>query len=44
MKIFEENKFVVFCPNCHTIIEKGDIYCKGCKKLLVRINNFGGEK
>ncbi len=34
---------LVACPNCHTPISKGDIYCSQCNKLLVR-QIIGGEE
>lgn len=36
-------EFVVVCHNCQTPIRKGDIYCRQCKKLLVR-QIFGDEE
>ena len=36
-------KLVVVCPNCHTPIEKGGVYCEKCKRLLVR-QISGGEE
>ena len=36
-------EFVIVCTNCHTPIEKGNIYCRQCNKLLVR-QIFGGEE
>ena len=34
---------VVVCPNCLMPIEKGDICCRQCNKLLVR-QILGGEE
>ena len=33
----------VVCPNCHSSIRKGDVCCRKCNKLLVKMKEEKNE-